>query len=99
MSLRVHLVYKDGNDLNVELSQEEYQDFFKCLNEGKVFWGKKFVQGFWTNVADIRFFQIVPQDGENGEGHNLLEGATESNPGENSERNKNEMELRKNEDR
>lgn len=61
MSYTINLVYKDGNTLNVDIPEDEYQSFFGCLNEGKVFWGKLQAKGFWTNLEDVRYMLINSQ--------------------------------------
>ena len=62
MSCTINLVYKDGNTLNVDIPEEEFQSFFGCLNERKVFWGKPLAKGFWTNLEDVRYILINDQD-------------------------------------
>lgn len=58
MNYRITLVYNDGNSINVEVPEDEYQQVMECLENKNVFWGKDQKQGFWTNIQDVRYMQI-----------------------------------------
>lgn len=62
MKYIIKLIYNDGATLNLELSYEEHQDFFNCLNSRKIFWGTKKLQGFWTQLESIRYIQVFPKE-------------------------------------
>ena len=64
MKYALKLTYKDGKILEVHLKEEEAQDFFSCLSEGKIHWEKETGKGFWTNFSDIRFFEAFPQESQ-----------------------------------
>lgn len=59
---QVKFVYKDGNDLDIKTTPDQLTNFFDALNAKTVFWygadDTPPTVGFWTNLEDIRYFQV-----------------------------------------
>ncbi len=56
------MTYKDGTTLPIAIKQSEFDDFFKSLKSKNFYWYKQGICGFWTNLADVRFIQVLPGD-------------------------------------
>jgi|GEM_PF-4324999 len=63
--ISIRFVYNDGKDVRINLPEDCFEEFFKCLNERKPYWDKSFTQGFWTNLTDVRFTEFVRQGDAN----------------------------------
>lgn len=63
---QVHFVYKDGKDLNINMTPEQLHQFFTELNAKKIYWygnEKEPEMGFWTNIDEVRFIQLRAMKG------------------------------------
>ena len=59
MFYTIKLTYNDGHVLDVNIPESEYESFMKSVKTLEVFWDAKQVQGFWTNVGNIRYMQLI----------------------------------------
>ncbi len=55
---QIKLVYKDGKEMDLEIPNTQYQNFFDSLNAKKVFWSPYVSRGFWTNLDDVRYIHV-----------------------------------------
>ena len=63
MKYRIQFVYFDGKDIVIPLESEKLSEFFKRLNENRIYWfdeGQK--EGFWLNIAQIRYIKLYAQE-------------------------------------
>lgn len=63
--ISIRFVYNDGKDVRINLPDDCFQEFFNCLNDRKPYWDKSLTQGFWTNIAEVRFVEFVRQGDKN----------------------------------
>ena len=61
---QIHMVYKDGEKINVPIEEKEIQKFFDSLNAAQVYKDPVSNVGFWTNLQDIRYITIVEKPKE-----------------------------------
>ncbi len=79
---QVHFVYKDGKDLNMNVTQEQLKGLFESLSSNTIYWvgddNDKYKSGFWTNLEDIRYieFKTIQKEDDNDQ-RKLDEGSKE----------------------
>jgi len=63
MAYIVSMFYKDEKSMNIKILDEEIEKFFTDLNQSQVYIHPRTEQGFWTNIADIRYI-LTNKEGE-----------------------------------
>ena len=55
---RATATYKDGQQINADLIEEDINRFAQCISKREIFWNKTLNDGFWTNLDDIRYINF-----------------------------------------
>jgi len=69
--VKIKLTYKDDKEVNINLLEDNLELFLNHLHANKIFWGKEKGmpdKGFWTNIEDIRLYEIETIKGQENEG-------------------------------
>ena len=57
---RIALTYSDGNVINLNVSNEKFDKFFKDLSSGQIYRDGK--HGFWTDLNCVHYIQTEEID-------------------------------------
>ncbi len=58
MNYTIKLVYMDGKELTIALSEDKLGDFYETLSKKGIYWMEKSDNGFWTDLDKVRYVQI-----------------------------------------
>lgn len=73
--VKIKFTYKDDKEVNINLLRDNLESFISHLHANKIFWGKEKGmpdKGFWTNIEDIRLYEIETIKGSENEGKKIL---------------------------
>lgn len=59
---QIQMIYKDEKTLNIDVSKDEIQKFFSDINKSQVYIHPETKAGFWTNIQDVRYINIVDKN-------------------------------------
>ncbi len=67
---KITFTYNDAKEININMTLDKLASFFEKMNEKKIFWSDEedeLDNGFWTNLDNVRFIQLVGVKGKEDE--------------------------------
>lgn len=59
MIYTVKIVYKDKEDIQINMSEEMVNDFLDSINSNEIYWNLDKTHAFWTDINEVRYIQVM----------------------------------------